>query len=119
MKFTVNKHAILMSEAEEAKEMATDRQWMLDKCVLLESASIVLSKYHGEHVTADELIRIEKAEICKNHYQIRPWVSILVKYWHRGGDWYAVIGMDLVETYEMRNGEAFVQIWKPYESTCI
>lgn len=117
MRFTVNKKAILLSEADEAKEMAKDRAWMLEKSVIECAASVVLSKYHGRD-TYCELVRIEKAEICKNHYQVRPYVSVLVKYWH-DGYWMAILGMDLVETYENRNGEAFVQIYKEYESKCI
>ena len=118
-KFTLRKEAIYLSEVEDAKAMAEERAWMLDKTVLLDAASVVLSRYHGTGICAGELVSIGEASICKNHYELRPWVSVTVKYWDGDDYAFSIIGMDLVETYEKRNGEAFLQVFPCKFSDCI
>ncbi len=118
-KFTLKKEAIYLSEIDDAKAMAEERAWMLDKPILLDAAHVVLSRYHGRGTYVSDLIGIGEACICKNHYELRPWVSITVKYWDGDDNAFAIIGMDLVETYENRSGEAFLQVFPCKFSDCI
>lgn len=112
MKFTLEKKALLMSEVDDARQVAKDRQWMLDPAVLQDAADVCLQKYYNtpDRYYGPRLVAVKEATICKNHYQIRPHVSLLVSYWHDGYK-YAEISTDLVESYENRNGECYIVIF--------
>ena len=127
MKITLDKETITLSKVEEAKEFAKNEGEWIDKDILKDCASRILSKYYDDqYVYVDEVIAQPKLEVI---YQLFLGFGIyahnmVVKCWHKdstelvSGEKVAILGFNITENVA-GNVSAFVQIFGNTDSRVI
>ena len=87
MKIILNKKAIMMSEVDEAKELAKDYSSWLDNEIIENFANKAVNESCGK------LIKINKLEVCKNHYKLTIWADVTMQYF----DKFVITSFDLMQ----------------------
>ena len=76
MKIAIDKEVITLAEAEAAKKMAKDYGEWLDSDTLESMANRVVREFRNCIL---KLVKINKVEICKNHYQLTVWAEVILE----------------------------------------
>lgn len=104
MKVSINKKAFTLDEKSLIEQVKTDLHGCITPDIIQDCARFILND------GSINLIAIESAEICKNHFHPTIWVNAIVRGWDKKGRFFAEIGFDLAEaiTHDERAKDAYI-----------
>ena len=91
MKITVNKKDFTLDEKDLVAEVKANLKDCLTFDIVQDCIRFVLQ---GDRV---DLVNIEGAEICKNHFRATIWINAVARGYDHEGAFFAEVGFDFAE----------------------
>lgn len=108
MKLSIDKRAFRLDETNEITRVKEAVCGLLTNETIQDCARYVMSP------DTINLVTIESAELCKNHYTPTVWIRAIIRGYDDQGEYFAEIGFDFLEALQNdeRSKDAYIKKYR-------